>query len=399
VTNSTFVDNSAGSDGGAIRSYHGGTLTVTNGTFSGNRAINGSGGAIENDDSTQTITNSTFSGNSANNGGAIFSDGTLTVINSTFVDNSASAGGGGGGISNQGALTLTNSTFSGNSAGVGGGIYHGGGSESLKGVVLAASTGSNCSAAAGTPAFTDAGYNISDDSSCGFAKTGSAGNGDNINPLLVAGGLANNGGPTKTIALQMDSPAIGAIPLASCTYPSGSLNPCTNPPAVTMSDQLTCDQRGYGRPGPDGNCSIGAFEYGASSATPTPTATPTGTPTPTPTATPTPAPVVKLSPPTVQFSNREHDETVVVENGGPGMLRFGQAQISGPDFAIERNGCTAPLAPEKSCSITISFNHADPYEYYGPSEYLGQLTINDNGQGSPQTVSLEGQGHEWPPFF
>ena len=61
--------------------------------------------------------------------------------------------------------------------------------------------------------------------------------------------LQNNGGPTPTIALVTGSPAIGAIPVGDCLDLSG------NP--------LTLDQRGFGRPGPDGSCSIGAFEFGA----------------------------------------------------------------------------------------------------------------------------------------
>jgi len=56
----------------------------------------------------------------------------------------------------------------------------------------------------------------------------------------------------------MDSPAIDQIPPASCTYPTGSLNPCSD----STSDKLTCDQRGFPRPGDpsSGNCDIGAFE-------------------------------------------------------------------------------------------------------------------------------------------
>lgn len=109
---------------------------------------------------------------------------------------------------------------------------------------------SNCSGS-----ITDSGYNISDDSTCGFSKTGSANNGDGVNPLLSTDGLANNGGPTETIALQSGSPAIDAIPHASCTD------------QATPPNQLTTDQRGFGRPdpgdGPDGPCDIGAYESGA----------------------------------------------------------------------------------------------------------------------------------------
>ena len=103
---------------------------------------------------------------------------------------------------------------------------------------------------------TDVGYNMADDTSCGFGTgTGASGQtiGDGVNPLLVTAGLANNGGPTETIALQPTSPAIDAIPFASCTDQA-------MPP-----NQLTTDQRGEPRPdpadGPDGPCDIGAYEF------------------------------------------------------------------------------------------------------------------------------------------
>jgi hypothetical protein len=48
-------------------------------------------------------------------------------------------------------------------------------------------------------------------------QTGTASNGDNVNPQLNSAGLFANGGPTETIALQSTSPAIGTIPLASRT--------------------------------------------------------------------------------------------------------------------------------------------------------------------------------------
>jgi len=219
-------------------------LTIANGNASG---ASGDGGGIEvNKGSTLTVTNSTLSDNSATAGfgGGIENAGTLTVTNSTFSGNSGIAVFGGG-IFNLGTLTVTNSTFSGNSAigGLGGGIFNNG-TATLKGTILAASTGDNC---VGT--IIDGGYNIADDKSCGFSKTGMADNGDGVDPML-AGGLANNGGPTFTIALLMGSPAIDAIPLASCTDQATPPNP------------LTTDQRGYVRPSPahPTMCDIGAYE-------------------------------------------------------------------------------------------------------------------------------------------
>jgi len=265
VTNSTFSGNGAGS-GGGISNF--GTVTITNSTFSGNdregdNFFTAFGGGIWSN-GTLIVTNSTFSGNGADFGGSIENEGTLTVTSSTFSQNVAhSAGGGianggtltvtnstfssngavfGGGIENEGALTVTNSTFSSNSANFGGSIFNEE-SASLKSTILASSANSgNCS---GT--ITDAGYNISDDMTCGFAKTGSANNGDGVNLLLSPAGLANNGGPTQTLALVPGRTAIDVIPLAACTDQTGR--------------PITTDQRGFPRPDAgEAVCDIGAYE-------------------------------------------------------------------------------------------------------------------------------------------
>jgi hypothetical protein len=81
---------------------------------------------------------------------------------------------------------------------------------------------------------TSNGYNLDSDGSCGLTGAGDL---SHKNPLL--GPLANNGGPTQTMALQSGSPAIHAIPASSGACPA-------------------TDQRGD----PSGTpaCDIGAFQ-------------------------------------------------------------------------------------------------------------------------------------------
>ena len=236
VISSTFSRNySAGHAGGAI--YNFGTLTVTNSTFSGNGAF--SGGGIVNS-GTLTVTNSTVSGNRAASGGGIVNSGTLTVTNSTVSGNSADYNG--GGIVNGGTLTVTNSTFSGNSTyGVPGGSTGAiNGPATLRNTIVANNTGGNCDGV-----ITDGGHNLDDGTSCGFSMAN--GSLSNTDPKLDPG-LANNGGPTQTIALQAGSPAIDA----------GDPEVCANPPVNGI------DQRGYIRPGiGHTDCSIGAYEADA----------------------------------------------------------------------------------------------------------------------------------------
>jgi len=74
--------------------------------------------------------------------------------------------------------------------------------------------------------------------------------------------LANNGGPTQTIAVLITSPAINAGDQAVCAAP-----PVNNR-----------DQRGYVRPGDhSANCTIGAFEFAAAPpVSPAPALSPAG---------------------------------------------------------------------------------------------------------------------------
>jgi hypothetical protein len=206
------------------------SLTVSDGS-------NIVGGAIFNA-GTLKVTNSTFSGNRATTGGAIENAGTLEVTNSTFFGNTAT---GGGAIRNGGVGTVEviNSTFSGNTATSGGALLNGESSSmTLGNTIVANSTfGGNCSFEFGNP-ITDGGYNIDDDGTCGFTQaTGSL---PDTNPLLDPAGLADNGGPTLTIALQPESPAVDLVGHEAC------------PPPKT-------DQRGVERPQGEA-CDSGSFE-------------------------------------------------------------------------------------------------------------------------------------------
>lgn len=212
-----------------------GTFTLEAGVIAEN--IGSSGGGVFSSGTT-TITESLIVNNSAiaNDGGGLFAaNGTMSIINSTIVNNSA-AGIGGGLVTTAGEgnpqVSLNNVTFSGNSApSGGGGIYFWNGSLGVQNTIVADSaSGGNCS---GIQAINSLGNNISSDSSCDFTASGDR---LDTNPLL--GPLTDNGGPTHTMALLVESPAIDAGNNATC--------------AAT-------DQRGVARPQGDA-CDIGAFE-------------------------------------------------------------------------------------------------------------------------------------------
>lgn len=265
VTNSTFSDNNAddeaGGSGGGIQVSGGSTLTVTDSTFSNNHASYSGGGISSGGETQLTAANSTFSNNSATfHGGGISNSGDTRVTNSTFFANSAiSSTGYGGGIANTMMLAVKNSTFSDNNAAYGGGVANiardsnpnepFGVAATLSNTIIMADNAQSGNCFEGTyplpnPAplpfesFTDGGYNTDSGTSCGFSEdTGSISNTD---PLLDPAGLQDNGGPTETIALLPDSPAVDL----------GGQEVC--PPPQT-------DQRGVERPQGEA-CDSGAFE-------------------------------------------------------------------------------------------------------------------------------------------
>jgi len=277
LTDSTFLRNHATRSGGAVFNSAGATLIVTGSSFSANSA-DLDGGAIRNDGrmtvsasgffdnaagrdggaifaaADVTITTSAFARNSArSDGGAILNDaGALTVVNCTFSANAANLG---GAVDNRrGTPTVTNCTFSGNRAATdGGGVFNGAAMPlTLINTILAgSSSGGNCGRVSALGLIVDGGHNIDDDGTCGFTGANCAIAGTSFcktDPRLDAAGLASNGGPTPTIALEADSPAIDA----------GDETVCAAPPVGNL------DQRGFIRPGGvAASCSIGAYEFDA----------------------------------------------------------------------------------------------------------------------------------------
>ncbi|CAG4929313.1 choice-of-anchor Q domain-containing protein [Acidithrix sp. C25] len=242
--------------GGGINNS--GTLTATNDTISNNKAYGGQGGGIYNS-GTLTATNSTISKNSAlggGSGGGIYNSnsGTLTATNDTISNNSADYG---GGIMNFGSLTATNDTISHNSDGLGGAIENGGSTFTLAASIVADQvSGPDC--AGSSPHITDAGYNLTDGSSCQLLSA----NGSIIkSSTLTLQPLAPNGGPTQTIAIDQNSPAYNAIPVdTGLCGPTATVGKSLVPNGITVP---STDQRGYQRPESSNPnfCSIGSYQY------------------------------------------------------------------------------------------------------------------------------------------
>ena len=193
-----------GAAGGIIN--EGGLITLDDCLIQNNTAPNG--GGIYNNAGTLFIQRSLLVGNQATaDGGGIYNNGVLDATNVTFSANTAA--GLGGALRNlwptAGEVILKFATLAQNTASAGGGISNAaGGYVGLQSVLLNNNTGGNC---AGT-AVTSLGGNLDNANTCGL--TALLGDLPNTDPRLAAGGLANNGGPTQTYALDVDSPAINS---------------------------------------------------------------------------------------------------------------------------------------------------------------------------------------------
>ncbi|MFP3940547.1 MAG: IPTL-CTERM sorting domain-containing protein [Thermoanaerobaculia bacterium] len=239
--------------------FAGAGATASGGDFGGGGA--GLGGVLFNHFGTATLRNSTLSGNAARGGdgsgggaglgGAVFNlGGAITAESSTLAGNAVEGGAGDGGNGEDGQ-------------GAGGAIFHHfqddgvgntiastdapGTTLTLEDSILADSTadpadppdpntfgaGNDCFATAGTTVIHQ-GANLIESNATGANACGSAA--VTADPLLAA--LADNGGPTETMALDQASPAFDAA--AGCP-----------PPAI--------DQRGIPRP-QEAACDLGAYE-------------------------------------------------------------------------------------------------------------------------------------------
>lgn len=276
----TIADGSSASGGAGI--FNEGALTLSDCVLSGNSSTGFTdGGAIYNQDGVLEVFGSMIVGNEAEAGGGIRSTGTMTLIDSTVASNVSILGGGidnggdafihrstisgnaaefGGGVGNTGQLVVVNSTVSGNSAtDSGGGTENFGGDLDLefttvarntaasgagvwndnlfdaKNSLVVDSTGSDCDNTGGQ--FTIEGVNYDTDGTCpGFVVSSST--------AIALGPLADNGGPTRTHALEVSSVAIDAAP--DCSRLDGTT-------------AIVRDQRSL--PRPEGTaCDVGAFE-------------------------------------------------------------------------------------------------------------------------------------------
>ncbi len=88
--------------------------------------------------------------------------------------------------------------------------------------------------------------------------------------------------------------------------------------------------------------------------------------------------------PTVLVGTSSATQPVTLTNNGTATLSINSIQTTG-DFS-QSNNCPVVLAYGASCTINVQFNPSTT------GTRAGTVTVSDNAQGSPQTVSLSGTG-------
>lgn len=267
ITGNRIISGATGSIGGGIH-INGGNVLIAQSTISNNESAVSNergGGMFIGTNSNVTLTNSTLSGNKQTGttngrGGAIWQEGTTittTLTNCTLAGNETFGHAGAIGV-NSGSLSLNNCTMTSNRSGTGGTANNrGGGILANSGVTLTLNNtivaGNISLGASPSPDIFNNGSTTGSThqnniigSSNNFVTgaswvAGSNSTGVTAASLFGSNTLANNGGPTQTVAL------------------ASGVNPAVDRP--TVSGATATDQRGLGVIGSSRDA--GAFERGS----------------------------------------------------------------------------------------------------------------------------------------
>jgi len=225
ISEVTITNGDTSGNGGGISNA--GNLTLNDVEITDSAGLLG-GGFYNAGTGTADLDRVTISGSTADTGGGVYNDaGTLTITNATITANTGSSTG--AGLYIKGHVDIINSTIAHNLVSDGLKVKSGGNSATLINTILANNAGGNFSG----PGLTIAGDSIDTDGSTGLTATA-------LVDLKLDTTLQNNGGTTRTLALQTGSVAING---------------------GTVTGAPAADQRGYTR---DVSPDVGAYEFGGS---------------------------------------------------------------------------------------------------------------------------------------
>lgn len=235
-------------------------------------------------------------------------------------------------------------------------------------------------------------------------------------PVAVTAADFNNDGLMDAATADVDDNAASILLSGTLAYSPTNLNfgdvnlgTTSSPQTVTLTNNggkaLSISSVVAGAPFSQTNTCGSSLNAGAScniSVTFTPTAagTANGTLTISDSAVGSPQTVsltgngtgaaVSFSPASLNFGDQlvntsSTAQTITMTNGGSETLDISSITASG-DYSIASNTCGSTLAAAASCKINVKFTPA------GTGTLTGDVTVADNGYGSPQMVPLTGVG-------
>jgi hypothetical protein len=101
--------------------------------------------------------------------------------------------------------------------------------------------------------------------------------------------------------------------------------------------------------------------------------------------------VVEFNPASLSFGTVKRGGsktlTTTLSNPGSTALSIGSITISGSTAFSQTNTCGASVVAGGSCTISVTFRPL------GIGSFSGDVSVSDNGGGSPQQVPVSGSGY------
>ncbi len=259
ITSCTFRENRVTKAGGGMYNMDNADPAITYCSFTANRARDEDGGGIHNCESSPEVTHCVFTSNQTGfDGGGIYNyKSSPGVINCTFADNQAGDDGGGMRNATNSNPKIVHCTFTANRASnKGAGMFNTGDTtgDSLLEITDTIVWGNTKNGGLASEIFNE-NNTFNPVVNYSVVRNGYAGTG-NIDEDPRLGPLIDNGGPTRTCALEEGSSAIdkGNLEATVHTLMSGDFT------EEEAEELLATDQRGYKRH--DEQMDIGAYEKG-----------------------------------------------------------------------------------------------------------------------------------------
>jgi hypothetical protein len=207
-----------------------------------------------------------------------------------------------------------------------------------------------------------------------------------VSPSILTFGNQNQGSTSGSQSVTLSNTGSAALTISGIAASTnfGETHNCAGSVAAGGSCTINVTFSPTATGSLTGTLTISDNSNGAAGGTQTVSLSGTGT-----------APVVALSTPGLSFVNQligitSASQAVTVTNTGTGNLTFSAVTIGGAnpsDYAKSADTCTgATVTPNNACTVSVTFTPS------ATGSRSASLNLADNAIGSPQTISLAGNG-------